>query len=253
MSEYTHKITLSQNERGVWDLDPFKGCSDGLENNPNGCYGVCYAANIAKFRGYDFSKTIKRDFIDEKHEQKIFNKLKQIPFVRMGVSCDPSYNWYHTLNIVEKIKKYQKNIVIVTKHWKELSDIQLKRLNGVVINTSISAIDKPEQIQKRIFWYNKLVFYCKSVLRVNTAKFNLENEQGSFYNKIQNDLLKNEKIIDNILRLPKSHKLVKEGVILTKKEKFLDTFISVSKNNDKTFLGYCRNCQEQCGINLFDK
>jgi hypothetical protein len=248
--EYLEKIALTRNARGVWDLDPLKGCKEGIENNPRGCYGICYAANIAKFRGYDFGKVVKRVFVSEEHENEIYSQIKKIPFVRLGVSCDPSSNWYHTLNIAEKIRKYQKNIVVVTKHWNELSEIQLKRLNGITLNTSVSALDTYDNIKKRVFWYNRLKVYCNSVLRVNTAKFNTNNENGKMYNKIQNELLRNDKVIDNVLRFPKSHKLVKDETIIVNKEKFLDDNVNVSRNDSNSFLGYCESCPDKCGINL---
>lgn len=115
MKKYLNKIELVKNFRGVYDLDPFKGCVNSKINNNTGCYGICYAARIAKSKGYNFGDVVKRYFIDDKHFKKIVKQLKNIPFVRLGVMCDPSFDWEHTLNIVDKIKPYQKNIVIVTR------------------------------------------------------------------------------------------------------------------------------------------
>jgi len=42
--ELNDKITLTKNSRGVYDLDSTKGCYCGTKQNPNGCYGDCYAA-----------------------------------------------------------------------------------------------------------------------------------------------------------------------------------------------------------------
>lgn len=250
MRKYLEKIQLTQNDRGVWGIDPLKGCKSGMMNNDNGCYDICYACKIAKFRGYNFSKIVKRYFFNGRHIQKTVSILKSIPFVRIGVNCDPSDDWKHTFSIINIITPYQKNIVIVTKHWNELPEKYLSKLSGLVVNTSISALDKVHQIRHRLFWYNKLKNYCKSILRVNTAKFNLDNHKGFIYNKIQNNLLNNEKVIDNILRFPKSHRLVKQGIIVVKKEKFLNTYVMASKNNDNTHLGYCKDCKDQCGILL---
>lgn len=80
---------------------------------------------------------------------------------------------------------------------------------------------------------------------MNTADFNDKNLKN-----IQNDLLKNEKVIDNILRFPKNHYLVKKGIINVKKYKFLKTEVYASRHNDNTYFGFCDNCPEQCGINL---
>ena len=245
MKEYLNKISLSKNSRGVYDLDPFKGCSNGMALNDKGCYGICYAAKIAKFRGYDFSKTVKRDFIDDKHLQKIGKELSKIKFVRLGVSCDPSFDWEHTINIIEKIRPFNNNIVVITKHWTNLTYKQCVRLKGVTVNTSISALDSELQLDNRMFWYNKLKEFCNSVLRVNTADFNDEILKVK-----QDKLLSSEKVIDNILRFPKNHILVKDGIINISKHKFLDTEVYASKYNTNTFFGYCYDCKEQCGINL---
>jgi len=266
MRKYADKITLAKNDRGVWGLDPFKGCSGGLmakyhaydcglnlmfKNynfglyNIKGCYGICYAAKIAKFRGYDFSKVVKRDFIDDKHLQYIGEKLKSIPFVRLGVSCDPSSEWEHTLSIVGKIKPYIKNIVLITKHWNELTKDELLKLKGLCVNTSISALDNEDDMNKRLFWYHKLKDYCKSVLRVNTADFN-----DLKLKEIQDRLLSNEKVIDNVLRFSRGHELVANGIINVKKYKFLDSSVMASRHSGNAYFGYCDNCPDQCGILL---
>lgn len=253
MQKYTRELKLVKNGRGIWDLDPFKGCADGIKNNKNGCYGLCYAARIAKFRGYDFGKTVYRDFKNEQQLKSIGKKLIQTSFIegiqpqfiRLGVMCDPSYDWEHTLNIVDKIKKYNVDIVIITKHWRGLKKRQLRKLKGICINTSISALDTTVQRGYRLYWYNKLKKYCKSVLRVNTADFNVERLK-----KIQIDLLNNEKVIDNILRIPKSSNLVKSGVVNVKKCKFLNSYLYASIYNKRAYFGGCDNCPDKCGLNL---
>jgi hypothetical protein len=245
MNKYLNKIELSRNLRGVWELDPFKGCENSSLNNGMGCYGICYAARIAKAKGYDFTQVVQREFISDRHFLEIVNKLRKIPFVRLGVMCDPSYNWEHTLEVVERIKPYQKNIVIVTKHLKPLNDGQLNRLKGLIINTSICALDSEDERQNRLFWYNELKKHCKSVLRVNTADFNDPNLKS-----IQEDLLKNDNVIDNILRIPKEHKLVKEGIVNVKKCSFLKTEVYASKHDENIFFSYCDNCLDLCGAEL---
>lgn len=253
MKNYTQKIKLVKNSRGVWDLDPFKGCFYGIKYNKKGCYGLCYAAKIAKFRGYDFGKTIYRYFENENQIKNIGRKLQQTSFiegiqpqfVRLGVMCDPSYDWGHTLDIINNIKKYNPYIVIITKHWTELKKEQLYKLQNLCINTSISALDSNSEIKYRLYWYNKLKKYCKSVLRVNTADFNDKKLKN-----VQDNLLKNENVIDNILRFPKNHHLVKNNIVNVKKCKFLTSNIYASISNQSTFLGYCDNCPAKCGLNL---
>lgn len=251
MRRYTEEIKLVKNNRGVWDLDPFKGCEDGMRARKGGCWGLCYAAKIAKFRGYDFSKTVYRDFKNENDLKKIGKKIAQTsfidgvcpPFVRLGVMCDPSFDWKHTLKIIEKIRGYNPNIVIITKHWKELKNDQLLALRGMCVNTSISALDTNAQIKHRLYWYNKLKKYCNSVLRVNTARFN-----DPIMQKRQEELLGNERVIDNILRIPKSHELVKGGVVSVELCKFLSTKVYASRHDNHVFFGHCSKCNDKCGL-----
>jgi len=240
MKAYKTKIQLVKTYRGVWELDTFKGCSHGTNN---GCYKICYAARLAKARGYDFTNVVKRDFVNQEHFNEIANKLRKIPFVRIGVMCDPSYDWEHTLNIIDRIRHYNKNIVIITKHWNELKEEQLYRLKGIVVNTSVSALDNEAQRTKMLSWYNKLKPYCRSILRVNTADFN-----DLDLRLVQDELLNNENIIDNILRFPKSNELVKKGVINVAKHKYLKSNIYASKHSDNIYIGFCNNCLDQCGI-----
>ena len=177
-------------------------------------------------------------------QQELFAKIKK-GFVRIGSSCDPSDDWDHTLYIIEKIKPYIKNIVVITKHWKEFREDQLSKLNNICINTSVSALDSEKIIERRLFWYNKLKNYCKSILRVNTADFN-----NSKLKNIQNYLLNNKKVIDTILRLDKNHELVKNNIVNIKKYKYMGANIFASKHNENIYFGYCDQCPEQCGINL---
>lgn len=110
MKHYSSKISLICNKRGVYDIDPSKGCSSGMLNNPKGCYDDCYAARAAIKYNYDFSKTILRYFDDENHRKRIIRQINNIdmPFIRMGCSGDPSENWEHTLRICLDIKDCKK-------------------------------------------------------------------------------------------------------------------------------------------------
>ncbi|MCX6760382.1 MAG: hypothetical protein NTW46_03520, partial [Candidatus Nealsonbacteria bacterium] len=218
------------------------------------------ATKAAKIRGYDFTTLQKRDFIDNKNFEIISNKLIEISlpqqelferintkkgFVRIGGSCDPSDDWNHTINIIEKISPYIKNIVVITKHWKELKEDQLPKLNNVCINTSVSALDSEQVIEKRLSWYNKLKKYCKSILRVNTADFNDKKLK-----KIQDDLLNNKIIIDTILRIDKNHELVKNNIVNIGKYKYMGATVFASKHDENVYFGYCDKCPDQCGVNL---
>lgn len=252
MRSYSNKITLTENGRGIWTIDPIMGCKSGVEKDKKGCFGDCYAARNARIYGYNFSENILRDFEDEKHLKSIIssiNKLK-FPFVRMGNSGDPSENWQHTLKIIEKLKPINKQIIIITKHWSKLNIEQLNRLKklNVCINTSISAID--ENLHQNIEQYELLKGYCKSILRVVSFDFNLKNKDGLELNLLQDWIFNTYDVLDTIFRCSKSNDLYKKGIINIKETKFLGKKCYVSKKHNKTYFGKCSNCLEKCGLNL---
>lgn len=264
MKTYLPIITLTKNKRGIWDLDPIKGCKSGLENEFNGCYGDCYAYKTAKRYGIDFSKSIERNFLDQTHLNQIINSIEKIdmPFIRMGCSGDPSENWQHTIKIIQQLRTInqlslfelngKKQIVIITRHWNKLTDLQLQKLAefNICVNTSISAMDS-ENVRNSCFnQYERLKPFCKSVLRVVTCDFNLNNEIGVRLNEIQKTLLKNPSVIDTVFRPSKSNKLVVNGIINTKQMAFMKSKTLVSKYNKKTYLGKCESCLEMCGLNV---
>lgn len=252
MTEYKNIITLNKNDRGIWDLDTSKGCTSGLLDNPKGCYNDCYAARTAKIYGRDFSKTVLRYFKNRAHIRQIISQINKIdmPFVRIGCSGDPSENWEHTFSIINKIKSINKEIVIITKHWAVISDLQLNELSSynICINTSVSALDSQDQLNKCVEQYKRLKPYCKSFLRIVSCDFNIENEEGKKLSLIQEQLFKNENIIDTVFRPSKNNQLVTNGIIKVKKVRFLKGMQLASKFNRKTYLGNCGNCIEKCGI-----
>lgn len=251
--EYSGVISLAKNARGIYTLDPTIGCRAGMESQPGGCFGDCYAAKSAKLYGYDFSKTVLRDFMNEYHRREIVRKIDRIPldFVRMGTSGDPSEDWPHTVSILKKIDKCNKQIVIICKHWTTLTPEHLDYFAtiNVCVNTSVSALDKPEVLARALREYEKLKPFCKSVLRVVSCDFNLENERGRELAMIQHDLFKNEATLDTVLRVGKRNPLVTSGVINVKQSKFLGKNALISKLNKKTYFGKCSTCLEMCGLN----
>lgn len=267
MKNYSNVITLEKNHRGVYILDPLKGCKAGTIENVKGCFGDCYAALAAQRYGFNFGEVIKRDFESKKTKLKILNKIAHIDarFIRMGNSCDPSENWEHTISICEEIKNSidfrqlnlfnsvkPKQIVIITKHFNTIEHgliDRLQRLN-ICINTSVSAIDSSNDLNKKIGQYERLKSYCESVLRVVTFNFNLENERGKYYNEIQDWLLKYPKVIETVFRPTKNNKLIDSGIIKVQNEKFIKSKILMSKRKKGIFTGMCYDCLEQCGIRL---
>lgn len=264
MKTYKNIISLSKNERGIWDLDTIKGYESGVLENPKGCYNDCYALKKAKRYGIDFSKSIERSFLNEAHRLQIVKQIEKIDmgFIRIGCTGDPSENWEHTINIIKQIRESsqlslfdissKKQIVIITRHWKRLTDLQLKEISkfNICINTSISALDNKKLIENSLKEYERLKPYCKSVLRVITADFNKENKTGLEMSLIQNELLKNENVIDTVFRPSSKNEFVLNNIIKVKKMGFMKSKALVSKLNKKAFLGKCENCLEMCGIKL---
>lgn len=265
MKEYSNSISLIRNSRGVYCLDPSMGCYSGTRQSKKGCYNECYAEKSARLYGYDFTKTVLRNFDDEFHKQSIISEINRIkmPFIRMGCSGDPSENWKHTISICKQINIGTKtnqfylyrngfnkgvNIVIITKHWNLMTNDELSEISNynVIFNTSISALD--ENIFKLIHEYERIGNYTKSILRMVTFDFNKKNELGYYYDQLQSDILSKYKVLDTVFRCSKNNPLVRDGIINTKKSKFLGKTINVSKNNKKTYLGKCDTCLEMCGI-----
>tara|TARA_R110002020_G_scaffold437832_2_gene648131 strand:+ start:272 stop:1036 length:765 start_codon:yes stop_codon:yes gene_type:complete len=254
MRSYSKKITLTENGRGIWTIDPIMGCKSGIEKDKKGCFSDCYAARNARIYGYDFTENVLRDFESDKHLQSVIRKINRLnfPFIRMGNSGDPSENWGHTLSVLEKLKPVKKQFIIITRHWNKLTLNQLKRLSklNVCINTSVSAIDNEVELHQNIQQYELLKKYCKSVLRSVSFDFNTKNKKGMDYYLIQNWLFNNYEVLDTVFRCSKSNKLYKEGIINIKETKFLGNKCYVSKRNKKTYFGNCKNCLEKCGLNM---
>jgi hypothetical protein len=264
MKTYKNIISLSKNERGIWDLDTIKGCKSGLLENDKGCYNDCYAYKTAKRYGIDFSKSIERNFENEQHRNLIVKQIEKIdmPFIRIGCSGDPSENWEHTINIIKQIRENsqlslfdissKKQIVIITRHWNTLTNNQLKEISkyNICINTSVSALDNKRLIKKSLDEYNRLKYFCKSVLRIVSCDFNEDNLIGKEMAEIQRKLFKNELTIDTVFRPSSKNEFVLKGIINVKKMQFMNSKALISKFNKKAFIGKCQNCLEMCGLNV---
>jgi hypothetical protein len=259
-------ITLNKNNRGCYILDTVKGCSY-VNKEAGGCYGDCYANNIASRYGMDFGQPVKRcfesreplqmffdGFSDVAHESEIIKAIKKIemPFVRIGEMGDPSEDWEHTARVCKIISQAEKPIVIITKHWKCAPDSVKNILSecNVCINTSVSALDTTEQIEHRLRQYFYFKRFCKSVLRIVSCEFNTDNEEGERLNTIQNYLFRigGNDIIETVFRPSKKNKLVQEGVIKTEKVQFLGSKVLASLRDKNQFMGYCSECPDMCGV-----
>ena len=254
MRSYSNKISLTKNSRGIYSLDTSIGCASGMLNEVGGCYNDCYAAKSAKLYGYYFGETVLRSFENEYHRREILKQINKVPldFIRIGTSGDPSENWEHTISVLKQIETCNKEIVIIARHWTKLTDEQLRYFGtiNICVNTSVSALDKPELMQRCLTEYNRLKPYCKSILRIVSCDFNLDNPEGKRLSDIQHFLFKNTNVIDTVLRLNKGNRYIKDGIVNVTKAKFLGKNAIVSKLNKKTYFGKCSTCHEMCGVDV---
>ncbi len=238
----------------MWGLDTVKGCKYGVKNHKNGCYGACYAYSVSRRYGYNFSDSTIRRFESESHMESILSQIKTIKsdFIRVGVMSDPSECWGHTIEICDKLKEAGKRIVLITKHWEKLPVYLYQKVKelGLIINTSVSALDSDNLIKHRLNEYNKLKQICTSVLRIVSCDFNLNSVFGIVCNNIQESLFNNKNVIDTVLRVPDNHYLVINGTIRIEKKKFLSSNTTASMKNKNTHFGHCFDCPEMCGVNF---
>jgi hypothetical protein len=253
---YSDIISLTRNGRGLYCIDTTMGCKSGMDANDKGCYNDCYAARLAKRYGHDFHTTVLRFFKSERHKREILSEIRRInmPFIRIGVSGDPSENWQHTLNILRTLSKANIEIVIITRHWTLLTDEQLLCLSkmNICINTSASALDNEEMRATALEQFKRIKPYCKSILRIISCDFNVNNETGKRLSDIQHSLFKNYPTLDTVFRPSKKNKFITDGIINVKAQVFNGKKQLASKFNKKTYMGKCSACKEMCGVNISD-
>ncbi len=252
---YLPVLTVSENRKGVLDVDTVKGCSSGLAKYPSGgCYGECYAYKNAKRYGIDFSVSVTRKLL-RSQKISIFYTVKNhyASWYRVGTAGDPCHDWDNTISVCEFLKYTGKLPVIITKHWITLSDEQIGRLRNIhaVINTSTSGLDTCEEIEYR----KKQIIRIKdagikSVCRIVTCDFGNSQFARECKEK-QEYLMSLSPIIDNPLRASKSNKYVVSGVIkITRKEISIGGGKFVSLHNSNSYLGKCDKCPDQCGVDI---
>lgn len=264
MKTFKSTIALVRNSRGCYILDTVKGCSI-VNTQPNGCYDDCYAKSIADRYRLNFGKTVARqftddaptsqvplfDFKDNEHLTRIIREIRSIPmpFVRIGEMGDPSWDWRHTLSVCEQIKPAGKPIVIITKHWAHIHDDLLPLLAGICINTSVSALDDPEDTAERLAQYHRLKAHCHSVLRIVSCEFDESNDEGRTRSAAQRALFDNENTLDTVFRPSKSNSFLARGVIKVVETRFLrKPRVLASVYNPATYLGHCSTCPDMCGV-----
>lgn len=252
--KYHDSITATVNAKGCMDVDTVKGCTPGMSAKEGGCYGECYAAKIAHRYGIKFDTSVVRGFVDRwQHRDILVRQLRAhyLPWYRIGVMGDPSFDWDHTLTVIRALRPAEKTAVIVTKHWKPLTDDHLSQLMelDVVFNTSNSALDTPAQSKYRVEQFLRLQHYgIRSYNRVVTCAFG-DTEWGRAAQKRQDFLLSLEPVIDTPLRVSPDNPHVLNGDMLTvRRHDSIGGGTLLSLHDPSVFLGYCGDCPDQCGV-----
>jgi hypothetical protein len=253
LRRYASGITAAVNNKGVMDVDTVKGCQHGMAAYPGrGCYGDCYAAKIAAYRGFDFAVSVTRGFSDREHVatiRRIVN-LHDAMWFRVGVHGDPSHDWRHTISVCKYLWPTGKTPVIVTKHWNELSDDQIKYLAKLraVVNTSVSGMDNDAEINYRVTQIKRLrEAGVVSVCRVVTCEYG-DSEWARDCADKQQYLLSLAPVIDNPFRPSKTNERVLSGEIRTIFRADSIGGTCVSLHSSRAYLGACATCPDQCGV-----
>jgi hypothetical protein len=250
---YLPFLTAVENQKGVLDVDTVKGCTSGMRAYPDGgCYGECYANKTAARYGIDFSVSVPR-ILTEFNRRSVFVAVQNHArtWYRIGTSGDPCHDWSNTLSVCEFLHETGKTAVIITKHWITLSDDHLKRLKVIraVINTSTSGLDSDAEIRHRVAQIKRIAdFGIRSINRIVTCRYG-SSEWARQAQAKQEYLLSIGSVIDNPLRVSKSHTRVQSGDILVERN---DSSIGggkiISLHAKGVYLGTCNNCPDQCGV-----
>lgn len=256
LRRYANVLTVDINQKGVLDVDTVKGCTAGMNARPGtGCYGGCYAAKIAKFRGIDFASSVTRKVSGVADARAIERAVAAAPegFFRVGTMGDPCHAWEHTVATIEWLAPFAVP-VIVTKHWVTATTEQLARLVecGAVLNTSVSALDTAAELrhrEKQIARYAALGGV--SVARIVSCDFDISTPDGAEMALVQARLFTLQPHLDNPLRVPRSHDLVRRGVIRVQALHDLgEAPVTISRVNPETYVGHCSACPDKCGLSV---
>jgi hypothetical protein len=251
---YSNVLTVSLNRKGVLDVDTVKGCSMGIVAYPEGgCYGECYAYKNARTYGFDFRTSVSRQFMGREHKGTLIKLMLKHPaaWYRIGTAGDPSHDWTHTVAIINALWHIHKVPVIITKHWLPMEDWHVEKLRrlGAVVNTSTSGMDSDAEIAYRVGQINRLKESgVRSVCRVVTCNYG-SSEWARACKEKQDYLLSLMPVIDNPLRARKENPHVMVGdIVLTRRGESVGGGKYVSVNSSDTYLGTCRDCPDQCGV-----
>lgn len=255
--QYHDSLTVAVNRKGVVEVDTIKGCTAGMNAYPDGgCYGACYARAIADFYGIDFGTSVVRSFADHRaHRDHVITQLMNTgaAWYRVGVMGDPCHNWDRTISTVNALRWAGMTAVIVTKHWKTLTDHHVSRLLDldVVFNTSTSGMDTDAEIRHRVSQLERLRRHgIPSVNRVVTCEFG-ETPWGREAAEKQRYLLSLAPVIDNPFRVGPAHPRVISGdILVARRNDSVGGGKWVSLHSPFAYLGKCSTCPDQCGVDI---
>lgn len=261
MRRYKPHLTATENDKGVLDLDTVKGCTEGMRAHPDGgCYGACYAARIANYRGIDFGHSVVRYATSPGALRSLQRQVARspLPFVRIGVMGDPSHDWPGTVRTARWVLKVGKPVVIITKWWRVPSEADVAAMAhspapGVVVNTSVSALDSDAELEHRLAQHHRLQkARVHSYLRIISCDFDTTNTEGARLAARQAELLAldgGQVIRCDALRCPSTHPLVVAGVVRVAKHYDLNSEVSMSLHDEEgIYRGRCDLCPDRCGV-----
>lgn len=249
---YKPILTVSENQKGVLDVDTVKGCTRGMAAYPEGgCYGECYARKGSLRSGIDFSVAISRR-LTASVSIDVFCAVRDFRanWYRIGVSGDPCHDWENTLEVCEFLAPTNKVPVIITKHWVALKDEHVARFKalGSVFNTSVSGIDTDAETKHRVKQMMRLrEAGLVSSCRVVTCKYG-ETEWAKAAQKKQDYLMGLGDIIDTPLRASSINPRVISGDIILERIDDALGWKFISLHSRSAYLGTCEGCPDQCGI-----
>ncbi|MFH1738514.1 MAG: hypothetical protein ABIH23_05860 [bacterium] len=255
---YKPVLTVTENGKGVLDVDTVKGCTLGMQAYPiGGCYGECYAYKNAVTYGFKFRTSVSRKILDREHRDTINRGMNRsdATWYRIGTAGDPCHDWENTLAVCRALRyEWTRKIpVIITKHWVPLSDNQILELKNLraAINTSVSGMDTDCEITHRTDQMDRIKRAgASSVCRVVTCDYG-NSEWARERKEKQDYLLSLEPVIDNPLRARKSNPHVLNGdIILIRRRESIGGGKYVSLHSPTVYLGTCRQCPDQCGVDL---
>ena len=254
---YQNALTVQVNRKGVVDVDTVKGCTLGMRAYPDGgCYGECYARKIAAMNGIDFGTSVSRYIVDNwNHRDHVIKNLLDTgaSCYRIGTMGDPCHDWDHTVHVISALKPAKMTAVIISKHWKPLTDSHISQLLelNVVVHVSTSGLDTEAEIRHRIGQLDRLRGYGIPVVnRIVTCAFGVspwarERAERQAY------LLSVGPVIDNPLRVSAANERVQSGDILTtRRPDSVGGGKLVSLHSASAYLGPCATCADQCGVGL---